>query len=665
MIKILKPFILLTLALFTISLMAQSSLHKLPIKNIGNEAYYYYKVGGNEDLNKIAGKLGITTQDITCYNPSAMHGVAKKQLLFFPVKAFKGNGNTHTQVAIKQQKVTHMVKTGETLYGIAKLYDIAIDALTQANPAAYAGVQPGDMLTIPQGHYISQESHSTDGESCIYHTIQQGETLYGVSKQYNTTIENLLLLNPGIYPNNFIEGEVIKVSPNTAQNIMVNRNITQFYAYEVLEGDSYESVARANNMPVAKLKEANPKIKKLKKGKVIYIPKEGSTVTQINSSRATEKELEQTYASKMEQVYNDVHKVKKDNEINIAIVLPFQLHKSNAPRQAYLYTDFYKGFLLAVDSVGNRAGKKVNVNVFDTEHNLHVTDSILALKQMKKMDLIFAPGEPKQLQRCINFGREHGIAVANCFSSKNEDYRTVPNVLQMVMPTSHMIGIVNNWLNSQFKDYTIIFLEDAESGDQETSNSIKDFLKSKKSKFQSISVVNNLDYNTITQRLDPGSNYLFVPTSGSKTFLKKIAGAIKQAKQERYDCEIAMLGQPEFLTYSKEFKSTFQAIDTYVYSRFFVANEKRGKSIERKFAKNYRESMIATSPSMGLLGFDMGIFAINSLGNGVEINSQTPYYDGVQMDISLKRASNWGGLVNQCVELIHFNNHNVSESIIK
>lgn len=655
-----KQLFISALLLLSGFMMANANLN-LPIKTIGNEAYYYYKVGGNEDLNKIAKKLGIGVDDIICYNPSASQGVTKKQILFFPVSAFKGDSKSH-QVTIKKENVTHVVKSGETLYGISKLYDIPIDELTTANPQAYAGVRAGDVLSIPLDNQVT--GTSADEGNYIFHTILKGESMYNVSKLYNTTIESLLALNPGIYPNNFIEGDVIKVAPNTAKEITVNKDITQFYTYEVKYGDTYQSVARANNIPIDRLKQANPNLKKLKEGKVIYIPKDGTTTARINSSAASEKELEQTYSQKMDRVYNDVNKVKKDNEINLAIILPFQLHKNNPPRQAYLYTDFYKGFLLAVDSIGNKAGKKVNLNVYDTEHNLNVTDSLLALSQMKKMDVIIAPGEPKQLQRCNKFGKENGITIANCFSSKNDDYSSNSKVLQINMPTSYMMAAVNNWIDSNFKDYNVIFLEDPTNNDVEIYKSIKDHF-SNKVRYQTIAIVNSLDYNTLTQYLDPGSNYLFIPTSSSRTFLDKIAGAVKEVKTQRYDCEISMLGQPDYLTYLKDYKSTFQAIDTYIFSRFFIANEKRNEKLQSKFYKTYKEKMINTFPSMGLLGFDLGMYVINTLGKNSEINGNTPLFDGIQMDLDFDRASNWGGLINRCIELVHLKGNNMTESIIK
>lgn len=655
-----KKWFLIAVILLAGAMPASATLN-LPVKQIGNDAYYYYKVGKNETVQSVASKIGVSVQDVIHYNPSSAQGITKNQLLFFPVTAYVQR--TVAPAIAGGEQVTHVVKNGETLYGISKLYGITADELCAANPGTESGLKSGEVIVIPNQNGTT--SALTSG--IIYHTIEQGETPYSVSHQYNTTIESLLELNPGIYPNSFIAGDVIKVKPNTAQEITVKKDVKQFYVYTVKNGDTFESVASANGISVKELTDANPNVKKLKKGKTIYVPRDGQVVTTTSSSNVTAKELEQTYADKMDEVYGSVNKIasRDDEVINIAIVLPFQLQKSTPPRQAHLYTDFYKGFLLAADSIGSKVGKHVNVNVFDTQHNLDVTDSLLSLPQMKQQDVIIAPGEPKQLKRCNDFGKRNGITVINCFSPKNDDYVDNALVAQINMPTSYMTAAVNSWIDKTFGDYCIVFLDDHQRDDHEVSSNILNHIKAGNQHYKEISVLNDLSYATLTQYLDPGSKYLFVPSSGSKALLGKVAEAIKEAKQQRFDCEIAMLGYPEYLTLMSEYRSTFQSIDTYVFSRFFTANQNRAAKVEKKFKDMFGTPMISTTPSMGLMGFDMGMYLITSLSQSNQINAATPYYDGIQSDIQFRRSSNWGGLINRCVEIVHIDGTGMHERIIK
>lgn len=660
--KKLRLFFIFISLLCCTSIFAKSSLN-LPIKSLGNDSYYYYKVKGGDSLNGIAQKLGITVNDILLYNPTASQGVKKKQLLFFPVSDYSNESKNNESVQINSSKVLHIVKKGQSLYGIAKIYNVTIDALVAANPGAYNELKEGDLLQIPVGQQFAVTSVA-NGQHVTFHTIKKGESMYSIAKLYNTTVEDLLNLNPGIYPNNFIVGDVIKIHANSPKQITVKTDVKQMLHYVAKKNDTFESIAKDNQITVGQLKMANPDLKKVKNGTIVYIPKAGVTTKMINSGDASVKQLEQTYSSKIDDIFNKKHQTKNDGLINVAMVLPFQLQKANPPRQAYLYTDFYKGFLLAVDSIGKNVKKKININVYDTQHNLNVTDSILALPIMKNMDVIIAPSEPKQLERCNSFGVKNNVFVVNCFSSKNEDYASNPQIIQLNMPSSYLAAAVNELISTDFKGYEIVFLKDPSEDDNDIIPEIQQYLKAHQIKAHYIDVFGAVGFETISSYMDPGSNYLFIPTSSSKQFFTKFSKALSEVKEKRFDCEVCLLGHPEYLV-MKDQKATLQKINTYVYSRFFVANEKRGAEVEKKFKSAYHENMISTTPSLGLLGFDLGNYIITTLSaNGSFVKSQK-YFDGVQMDIELQRSSNWGGYINKCVELIHFLGNKVSERILK
>lgn len=670
--KSLRNRVMLAVLALVVPLFCAADLN-LPVKVIGNESFYYYKTGNNESIQGIAQKLGVTVEQIVTYNPSAKLGIAKKQLLFFPVSAFKGQTTSQPTVNhIASETVTHVVKKGESLYGLARSYNMSIDELVAVNPQANNGVKEGDVLTIPQKGSVPAPVNVTPTTSVasepgetVFHTIKSGETLYGVSKHYNTTIENLIALNPGIYPDKFVEGDVIKVQPNTTGTITIEKDVTKFYTYEVKDGDTYESVAAANGISATALRQANPDMKKLKKGKTIYVPRNDQEATVISSSAATEKELEQTYANKLDDVYNTVHKIDNDNELNIGIILPFQLQKSNPPRQAMLYTDFYKGFLVAVDSIGSQVKKKVNINVYDTQHNLNVTDSLLALDELKKLDIVLAPSEPKQLERINRFGQANGITVINCFSTRNDDYAENPRVIQMNAPTQYMTTIVNDWVSNKFKDYTVVYLDESSSEDKEIFTAIKDYMAKTGKRTKTLSVSDKLEYTKLSQVMDPGMNYLFIPSSGRKDLLNNFIGALATAKSQRFDCEMALLGYPEYVTYMNDFKSQLQTVDTYIFSRFYKEESARSRRVEQKFSAMFGDKMLSTTPSMGMLGFDMGMYLLRSLNDAPELKESTPEYHGIQTTFNLLRTSNWGGLINKCVKLLHLNGSSFKETLLR
>lgn len=632
----------------------------LPTKRLGNEDYYYYKVKGGESVYGIADKLGIGVDELVKYNPTAVNGVDKNQLLFLPVSEFaakkKATAPATVQTPVSSSQVTHKVKSGESLYGIARTYGVTVEDLVAENPAANNGIRPNDELRIPTAKPAVTASPGVEqNDGTIFHTIKRGESLYSVAKLYNTSIENLIKLNPGVSATNFRADDVIKVKPNSTGNIVIEREIAQFIPYVARDGDSFSSIAAANGITVQQLQAANPDVKKLKKGHTIYIPKSGIDRKTVNTSQATAQELEKTYADKLDDVYNQYHNANLDNEINIAMILPFQLHKSEPPRQALLYTEFYKGFMMAMDSVGNNCGKKININVFDTRHNLDVTDSILQLEQLKTLDVIIAPLEPKQLERCNNYGKAHGIPVLNPFSNKNDDYLQNPEALQVYAPTQFLNSYIAEWMESKFKDHTVVYLEDPDMEKKDIYNDLKKHFEQNKHKTKTLTIIHDLAGKTLSGYMDPGVKYVFLPSNGNKSLFKKVSKALRDVKEDRFDCEVALVGYPEYTMMVNELQSEFKAIDTYIFSRFYAPDNSRTRSLESKYKSLYGEGFMPSAPVMGIYGFDVGMYVVNTLAADKHLSDEDAAYNGVQTTFRFKRASNWGGCYNESVQIVHFN----------
>ena len=79
----------------------------------------------------------------------------------------------------------------------------------------------------------------------------------------------------------------------------------------------------------------------------------------------------------------------------------------------------------------------------------------------------------------------------------------------------------------------------------------------------------------------------------------------------------------------------------------------------------FGDKMLSTTPSMGMLGFDMGMYLLRSLNDAPELKESTPEYHGIQTTFNLLRTSNWGGLINKCVKLLHLNGSSFKETLLR
>ena len=663
-----KNIITLAFLSLAVSSLAQIQLN-LPTTQIGDKEYYRYDSSNGESIYDIAAKLGVTKDYIIQNNPDAADGISNGMTLYFPT----GKTVTPAQATLKPQYpvLMHEVKQGETLYGLAKSYGTTIDELIAVNPGSENGIKIGQKLMIPSSRTNERAAVDADkqvhdafsqnsvqiaplGSDPVYQIINDGEDIYTIAKHYNTSIESILINNPGLKPDEYVAGTKIKVVPNTAVPFNYERVGRRNYKYEVKRGETYASIATDNGISEAELKAANPDLKKVKKGKTIILPK--PYTEQVTSDMATipVEELRAYYQPRIQDLYENLVAKRLENEVNIALVLPFQLHKSAPPKQAYLYTDYYKGFLLAMDSVSRITNRHINIKVYDTQHNLNVTDSILALPELKSMNMIIAPSEPQQLARINAFGKANGVPVMNCFTTKNEDYLDNPYVYQVNTPTNEMMHDVMKWFDEQFKGYNVVFLNASSESDKEMFEHMRTHINRKKYPTATINVSGDLTYNDISNQMNPGSKYVFIPSSGDKALVKKYIKALKQVKNERFDCDLSLIAYPEYVLYLKDYQTDLQDVDTYMFTRFFNAKGFRTRDLEAAYKTNFGGEPLSAVPNMAIYGYDTGMYLLKSLGVDGIIDEETPLYKGIQTSFRWERGDNWRGYTNQAIEVVHF-----------
>ena len=660
------------LALSATSLQAQFNL---PQTTVGGHQFYYYDVNAGESIYDIAAKIGVTKDEIIKNNPDAADGVDSGMRLFFPVD--KQNASAPAVTSASEQR--HTVEQGETLYGLAKRYGTTVEEIIAANPGSDTGIKTGQVLVIPtKGTTVNANQQVQDafsrnttmqvavpqGTDPVFHTITDGEDICSIAKQYNATIEGIINANPGLKPDEYTTGAKVKVVPNTALPFIYERTGRRNYKYEVKRGETFASIAADNGITENELKAANPDMKKAKKGKVITLPKPFTERVTGEMSTIPIDELRDYYAPRINDLYDNLVSKRLENEVNIALVLPFQLHKSAPPKQAYLYTDFYKGFLLALDSATKVTDKHINLKVYDTQHNLNVTDSLLSLPEMKTMNIIIAPSEPQQLAKINAFGKANGVPVLNCFTTKNDDYLDNPYVYQVNTPTGEMMHDVMRWFDEQFNGYSVIYLNDASDSGKEMFEHIRKHISHKKYTTETINVNGELTYNDISNKMNPGTKYVFIPSSGDKNLVKKYIKALKQVKSDRFDCDLSLIAYPEYVLYLKDYQTDLQDVDSWMFTRFFNAKGFHTRDLEAAYKTNFGGEPLQAVPNMAIYGYDTGLYLLHSLGVDGIINEETPMYKGIQTSFRWERGDNWRGYTNQAIEVVHFSpDHQITVNV--
>jgi morphogenetic protein associated with SpoVID len=101
----------------------------------------------------------------------------------------------------------HVVKEGDTLWGIAQKYGVSLDELIKANPQ----IQNPDM--IHPGMKIKIPSAAEPQPELIHkHKVQQGDTLWKLAKAWGIPLSSLIKANPHLKnPNALLTGEIVNI----------------------------------------------------------------------------------------------------------------------------------------------------------------------------------------------------------------------------------------------------------------------------------------------------------------------------------------------------------------------------------------------------------------------------------------------------------------------
>ncbi len=217
----------------------------------------------------------------------------------------------------QEKFIKHIVSQGETVGEIAQKYKISNAVIYGHNPEAKKGLRLQSLLLIPAASLVESKNNEglLDSESLVVvkkHAVLPKETIYGITKQYGITTEELYLYNPSLKKSGLQKGIVVKiplknssskpfVSPSDESKVTAGKNNSPIdtpkneksrnkieidnsiseIVREVLPQETKYAIAKQYNITIAELEKFNPilKVKSLKVGQKLVIP-----VTKQNSS---------------------------------------------------------------------------------------------------------------------------------------------------------------------------------------------------------------------------------------------------------------------------------------------------------------------------------------------------------------------------------------------
>lgn len=149
----------------------------------------------------------------------------------------------------------HVVQKGETLFAIARKYGKSVEQLKQLNHLSDFGLKEGQKIIVNQNFAEKEpDTKTTD----FYHEVQKGETLFGIAKKYNMTVDELKKLNNlGDSPISVGMRLVVSKAELKSENTKSETVTTNFTYHTVAQGETLYAIARKYGVKVDDIKKLN------------------------------------------------------------------------------------------------------------------------------------------------------------------------------------------------------------------------------------------------------------------------------------------------------------------------------------------------------------------------------------------------------------------------
>ncbi len=292
-----------------------------------------------------------------------------------------------------QTEIEHIVLEKETIYGISKNYNIAVDLIQNANKDLLKdGLKIGQKLKIPSRKTVStiqEESPINIDLNSSKHTVLAKESLFSIARLYNVSVQDLDFNNFEVIKNGLQVGQVISI-PNKKKTLSGQARIinSETIFHMVLAKETKYSISKQYGISIEQLESQNPEIiSGLNEGTKLAINK-----SQIKPKNDSE-ELMVALAEKQVEIEKNKAKDIELQEVNDKLNVQKQMN------QKVIQVNYLKINLNAIDAVKGNSAEKLKL-VLDANRNIQdiliskldslvttINDELVVLKNTEITDL--------------------------------------------------------------------------------------------------------------------------------------------------------------------------------------------------------------------------------------------------------------------------------------
>jgi len=574
----------------------------------------------------------------------------------------------------------HVIKPGNTLYGLHRLYNTDIKDIIRYNPNIEVDFKEGDEVIIPLSIIKNQEKEEGQQlqELPQFHKVESKETLYGISRKYGTTIDYLKekneVLKEGLRPGQkIIVGYVKEEKQNNSSvavrgvnkiktdTISVNNTISPIIKsktvqvkdssgfipdvivkHRVLEGETLYSISKRYMIPLMELYNYN-EIKRtgISKGDIINVP-----VINENGSKVSEREVSKVFINQVDSNY--FHDRKKNYKI--AVLLQFfldDIKNDTLPNKDFinvvsgLSTDFLMGFELALDSL------KVNgvsslFKVYDTKNDSSHVASILDSLLIQGVDLVVGPFFPERIAEVASWSYDNKIKMICPVSTNTAVLKGNPFVDIAISSDFTLIEALAKYTISNRGDAKVVLVNPNNDSDKLLYDHYRETYLSNVQEESEIIVEASLkDFKIHIQKT--GQTILVFPSTDEGNSLEFVSDLMSYTDNRNKNVKI--FSTKEWLSFENMKGSYMNKFEVH----FAAPNDFNFKdSSILEVARDYREVYSTDLTKISALGFDIASYISNYY-----LLHNLGVFHGVMGDIKMIQKGEGNGFENSSFRILY------------
>ncbi len=549
-----------------------------------------------------------------------------------------------------QKYIAHTVLPGQTLFALSRHYAVPVEAITNSNPAARAGLSIGQVLLIPVSAQVKKELKTAPAlmESELAHIVKKKETLFGIARQYGVDQSDLLTRNPELAAGLKLGmvvvipvSKVTTVGPEQVRPAVDDKSTSHL----VQPGETIFSLSKRFEVSVEELQAANGGLPAgLKAGTYVRIP--------------ARREPEQPAPpAPVAPSANATHR--------IALLLPFSVETNDSVRSRskdkafYSVTDaavqFYAGARMALDSL-EHLGLRAELTVLDVGDDAGTWTTALKDPALNDIELAIGPFHRQAIESISR--SERGAHVVCPVPQSNKVLLGNPNVSKVMSGRPDQMQFMARYVADHHARDNIILCSPDANGEKDLLENMRrtlnESLVKRPDRMRDSVIVVHGAKGVVTEvmtKLNANQLNVVVVPSESVEFVSSLVSKLADRSRET---RIVVFGLNSWTGMENIEGAKLEAVKATIPVSSYIDY---GTPSVQRFVKAYRDRYENDPGDYAFLGFDVTFYygtALKQFGSVFPEHFEQVHTNPLHMSFKLMKTGEENGFRNENVVMLRF-----------